>query len=122
VKDLWRKHGVSEKTFFRWKSKYGGMDVSEARWVCQLEDENARQKRMVADISLDPQALKELANRSGDAQRSTSSGDLPPRDRRAGGVATCRMVAPPRATQRFRLTRLEGPELRQRLVALTNER
>lgn len=61
VKDLCRKHGVSEQTFYRWKSKYGGMEVSEARRLRQLEDENARLKRMVADLSLDNQALKELA-------------------------------------------------------------
>jgi putative transposase len=63
VKDLCRKHGVSEQTFYRWKSKYGGMEVSEARRLRQLEDENARLKRMVADLSLDNQALKELAKK-----------------------------------------------------------
>lgn len=63
VKDLCRKHGVGEQTFYRWKSKYGGMEVSEARRLRQLEDENARLKRMVADLSLDNQALKELANK-----------------------------------------------------------
>jgi len=63
VKDLCRKHGISEQTFYRWKSKYGGLEVSEARRLRQLEEENARLKRMVADLSLDNQALKELAKK-----------------------------------------------------------
>jgi putative transposase len=61
ARDLCRKHGISEQTFYRWKSKYGGMEVNEARRLRQLEEENARLKRMVADLSLDNQALKELA-------------------------------------------------------------
>lgn len=63
VKDLCRTHGISEQTFYRWKSKYGGLEVSEARRLRQLEEENARLKRMVADLSLDNQALKELAKK-----------------------------------------------------------
>ena len=63
TKDLCRKHGISEQTFYRWKSKYGGMEVSDARRLRQLEEENARLKRMVADLSLDNQALKELAKK-----------------------------------------------------------
>lgn len=63
VKDLCRTHGISEQTFYRWKSKYGGLEVSEARRLRQLEEENARLKRMVADLSLDNQALKELTKK-----------------------------------------------------------
>ena len=63
VKELCRKHGISEQTFYRWKSKYGGLEVSEARRLRLLEEENARLKRMVADLSLDNQALKELAKK-----------------------------------------------------------
>ncbi len=63
VKDLCRKHGISEQTFYRWKSKYGGLEFSEARRLRLLEEENARLKRMVADLSLDNQALKELAKK-----------------------------------------------------------
>lgn len=58
VKDLIRQHNISEQTFYRWKSKYGGMEVSEARRLKQLEDENNRLKRLVADLTLDNQALK----------------------------------------------------------------
>ena len=58
VADVIRKHGISEQTYYRWKSKYGGMEVSEARRLKRLEDENRRLKQMVADLSLDNQALK----------------------------------------------------------------
>ena len=60
TKELCRRHGISEQTLYRWKSKYGGLEVSEARRLRQLEEENARLKRMVADLSLDNQALKEV--------------------------------------------------------------
>jgi putative transposase len=56
--DLARKHGVSEHTIYRWKSKYGGMDVSEAQRLKHLEDENRRLKHLVADLTLDNHALK----------------------------------------------------------------
>lgn len=56
--DLTRKHGISEATLHRWKAKYGGMDVSEAKRLKQLEDENRRLKQAVADLTLDNQALK----------------------------------------------------------------
>ena len=56
--DLTRKHGISEATLHRWKAKYGGLDVSEARRLKQLEDENRRLKHLVADLTLDNQALK----------------------------------------------------------------
>ena len=58
TKDLIRQHNISEQTFYRWKSKYGGMEVSEARRLKQLEDENRRLKSLVADLTLDNQALK----------------------------------------------------------------
>jgi putative transposase len=60
VTDLCRKHGLSSPTFYKWKAKYGGMDVSEARRLKALEDENGRLKRMLADAMLDNVALKDL--------------------------------------------------------------
>ena len=60
VADLCRKHGLSSPTFYKWKAKYGGMDVSEARRLKSLEDENAKLKRMLADAMLDNVALKDL--------------------------------------------------------------
>ena len=61
--DLARKHGVSEATLYNWKAKFGGMDVSEARRLKSLEDENARLKRLLADAMLDNAALKDLVGK-----------------------------------------------------------
>jgi putative transposase len=58
--ELCRKHGVSSATFYKWKAKYGGLDVSEARRLKALEDENAKLKRLLADAMLDNAGLKEL--------------------------------------------------------------
>jgi putative transposase len=60
VADLCRKHGVSNASLYNWKAKYGGMDVSEARKLKALEDENARLKKLLADAMLDNSALKDL--------------------------------------------------------------
>jgi putative transposase len=58
--DLARRHGISEATIYNWKAKYGGMDVSEAKRLRSLEDENAKLKRLLADAMLDNAALKDL--------------------------------------------------------------
>jgi putative transposase len=60
VTELCRKHGLSSPTFYKWKAKFGGLEVSEARRLKALEDENARLKRMLADAMLDNVALKDL--------------------------------------------------------------
>ena len=60
VAEVCRKMGISEATFYNWKKKYGGLGVSELRRLKPLEDENARLKRMVADLSLDKQMLQEV--------------------------------------------------------------
>lgn len=63
--DLCREHGISDATFYNWKSKYGGLDVSEARRLRQMEDENRRLKQLVADLSLDREALKAVIRKNG---------------------------------------------------------
>jgi putative transposase len=60
VTELCRKHGVSSPTFYKWKARFGGLDVSEARRLKALEDENAKLKRLLADAMLDNVALKDL--------------------------------------------------------------
>ncbi|KAF0118597.1 MAG: transposase family protein [Xanthobacteraceae bacterium] len=60
VSDLCRKHGVSDASIYKWKARFGGMDVSEAKRLKALEDENAKLKRMLADAMLDNVALKDL--------------------------------------------------------------
>jgi putative transposase len=61
--DLARKHGVSEATLYNWKAKYGGMNVSEAKRLKQLEDENAKLKKLLAESMLDASALRELLSK-----------------------------------------------------------
>jgi putative transposase len=60
VKDLCRRHGFSNKSFYAWKAKFGGMDVSDAKMLRRLEAENKKLKRIVADLTLDNTALKDL--------------------------------------------------------------
>lgn len=61
--EICRKHGVSPSTFYAWKAKYGGMDVSDAKRLKELEQENARLKRLLAESALDNAALKDLLGR-----------------------------------------------------------
>jgi putative transposase len=63
VRTLCRKHGITETTFYRWRKLYGGMQKSEARRLKQLEEENRRLKKIVADQALDIAALKDVAGR-----------------------------------------------------------
>lgn len=77
VLELCRKHGISSPTFYKWKAKYGGLDVSEARRLKALEDENAKLKRLLADTMLDNVALKDLLGKNDDARRSPLFGRLP---------------------------------------------
>lgn len=64
VAELCRKHGVSDASIYKWKAKYGGMDVSEAKRLKALEEENAKLKRMLADAMLDNVALKDLLGKT----------------------------------------------------------
>ena len=77
VQELAREIGVSEATIYTWKSKYGGMDVSEAQRLKMLEDENRRLKQLVADLSLDKEALKGIVRKNGwsCANSQTCAGD-----------------------------------------------
>ena len=59
--DVCRKHGISSATFYKWKAKYGGLDVSDARRLKALEDENAKLKRLLAEAMLDNAMLKDIA-------------------------------------------------------------
>jgi putative transposase len=65
AKELARELGVTDQTLYNWKSKYGGMDVSEAKRLKSLEDENRRLKEIVADLSLDKEALKAVIRKNG---------------------------------------------------------
>ena len=63
VADLLRKHGVSKATFFKWRSKYGGASVSDVKRLRELETENAKLKRMYADLALEDAAIQDVLHR-----------------------------------------------------------
>ena len=79
----------ARRAFYKWKAKFGGLEVSEAKRLRALEDENGRLKRMLADAMLDNAALKDLLGKSGDARRATGGGEVfapSVRDQRAAGL------------------------------------
>lgn len=63
VREICRKYGISDATYYNWKSKYGGLQISEVRRLRELEAENAKLKRMYADLSLENDALKDLLSK-----------------------------------------------------------
>ena len=65
VSELCRQHGISDATFYTWRSKYGGLEISEMRRLRQLEEENRRLKSIVADQALDLRALKDVLSKNG---------------------------------------------------------
>ena len=64
TEELCRRHGISQQTFYRWKAKYGGLEVGDAQKLRNLEDENRRLKRLVADLALDNAALKDVLSKN----------------------------------------------------------
>jgi len=64
VAEVGRQHGISEGTYYRWKAQYGGLEVSQLRRLRQLEEENRRLKQIVADLTLDNTALKEITRKN----------------------------------------------------------
>ena len=65
VEEICRKHGISSATYYKWKSKFGGMDASELKRIRELEEENDKLKRMYADVSLENLAMKDLFSKKG---------------------------------------------------------
>lgn len=63
IREVCRKHGVSDGTYYKWKSKYGGLDASDLKRLRELESENSQLKRMFADLSLENSALKDLISK-----------------------------------------------------------
>jgi putative transposase len=67
--ELCRQHGINEQTYYRWKAKYDGTDNGEAKRLKQLEDENRKLKHVVAELTLDNRAVKDVLSRTGSALR-----------------------------------------------------
>lgn len=72
--DLCRRHGISSAAFYKWKSKYGGLEFSNARRQCLLEQENARLKKLLADSMLDNVMLKEISAKNSSARCQAAGG------------------------------------------------
>ncbi|MCA1393309.1 IS3 family transposase [Bradyrhizobium sp. IC3123] len=121
--DLARKHGVSEATIYNWKAKFGGMDVSEAKRLRALEEENAKLKKLLAEQMLDAAALRELLFKKmvGPAAKRAAIAHLQAvmslSERRA-----CSIVGADRKMIRYRSSRPPDAVLRGRLRDLANER
>ncbi|WP_430253327.1 IS3 family transposase [Neorhizobium sp. DAR64872/K0K18] len=121
--DLCRKHGISEATFYNWKAKYGGMEVSEAKRLKALEDENAKLKKLLAEQMLDVAALRELLGKKmvGPAAKREAVAHLKVTmglsERRA-----CQIISADRTTVRYRSSRPPEVDLRAKLRDLANER
>ena len=62
--EICRQHGISEQTFYRWKAKYGGLELSEAKKLRRLEQENRKLKQLVGELSLDKQALQDVLSKN----------------------------------------------------------
>ncbi|WP_223569158.1 IS3 family transposase [Agrobacterium tumefaciens] len=123
VADLCRKHGISDATFYNWKAKYGGMEVSEAKRLKALEEENAKLKKLLAEQMLDAAALRELLGKKmvGPAAKREAVAHLKAvmglSERRA-----CQIISADRKMVRYRSRRPSEAELRTRLRDLANER
>ena len=76
AKELCRKHGVSDATFYKWRSKYGGMEVSDAKRLKALEAENAKLKKLLAEQMMDVSTLKEMLGKTFEARFTQKRGDL----------------------------------------------
>ncbi|WP_404926379.1 IS3 family transposase [Mesorhizobium sp. ORM16] len=121
--DLARKHGVSEATLYNWKAKYGGMDVSDAKRLKALEDENAKLKKLLADQMLEASALRELLSKK--MVRAAAKREAVAHLRAVMGLSerrACSFVGADRKMVRYRSRRPPETELRTRLRDLANER
>ncbi|WP_288806090.1 IS3 family transposase [uncultured Novosphingobium sp.] len=121
--DLARRHGISEGTIYNWKAKYGGLEVSEAKRLKVLEDENAKLKRLLADSMLDNAALKDLLFKKlvTPAARREAVAHLMELHRMSERRA-CRVLDADRKSVRYRSRRSDDGALRERLRELANQR
>ncbi|WP_405053200.1 IS3 family transposase [Sphingomonas sp. SORGH_AS_0870] len=123
VTELCRKHGMSSATYYAWKAKFGGLEVSDAKRLRSLEEENARLKRLLADTMLDNAGLKDLLSKklvTPAAKRQAVAhlqATLGMSERRA-----CAVVGADRTSMRYRSCRADDGDLRSRLCELAQQR
>jgi putative transposase len=120
--ELARKHGIHANTLRLWKAKYGGMDAAGLARLKQLEDENARMRRIIANQTLEIDAMKNVISKNGlgpsqrkDAVKALMAEGLSER-------AACRLAACPRRTFQYRIRRLDDPRIGERMRAIAAER
>jgi putative transposase len=123
VADLCRKHGVSDASIYKWKAKFGGLEVSEAKRLKTLEDENTCLKRLLADAMLDNAALKgplgkEMVTPAGKRKAIAHLVDAYGMSERRA----CKTIGCCRMTMRYQTTRADDAALRQRMKAIAHER
>src|ERR1035438_4572078 len=118
--DVCRKHGISGGTFFTWKSKYGGLEVSDARRLKVLEEENRKLKKLLAEAMLDIAMLKDLNEKNGDARvKRQAVAHLPLQEAyEVSQRRACQVVNADRTSMRYRSMRPSDAELRARLHEL----
>ena len=127
VQELCRMYEMSDVTCYKWRQKYGGMEVNEARRLREVEDENRRLKRLVADLSLDNQMLRVVVNEkkngepSGRARGGAAAHD-PVSGEPSSGLRVCRVLKLSLPTLRYVSRRGNGGVVRDRLRALAKER
>jgi len=123
VAELCRKHGMSDATFYTWKSKYGGLEVSEAKRLRALEAEKAKLKRLLADAMLDNAAFEGAARKKMVTPAAGREAVAHLRDGFAlSERRTCHVVAADRSSVRYQRRRGDDDALRERLKALAEER
>ena len=96
--EVCRKHGAA--TLYKWKAKFGGLKVSEAKRLKALEDENGRLERMLADSMLDNAAVKDLSRKSGDARGTTGGDDVSRQTFEMSERRACRVIGTDRTSVR----------------------
>lgn len=101
VAELAREIGVGEATTYTWKSKYGGMEVSETQWLKRLEDENRRLKQLVADLSLDKEALKAIVRKKSGACRHEEGSGVALEHSQMSERRACKLVELDRSSYRY---------------------
>jgi putative transposase len=132
VQDLAREHGVSVAMIYKWRQKFDGLDVNEAKRLRELEAENGKLKRLVADLSLDVIGLKSLLEKSGKPHRETRSGRASARRNRSqrttrvsfGGANACRAALrkPARPSRRILRSVCVSMHLSGRVLATSGSR